>query len=165
LSEEEYILNFLTEILTPPHLSFKEIKMTLQEQIKKDLLQAIKDMDTEKKNNLRIIIGEFSRGATKVLSDDECVKVLKKLVKSQIELKGILERSGAVYTLRSVNNFLDFLNSYLPKQASDDDIKKWVQNNIDFSKYKNKMQAMKDVMGHFGATVDGNNVKNILQKI
>ena len=139
--------------------------MSIQEQIKKDLVQAIKDMNTEKKSNLRIIIGEFSRGANKILSDIECIKVLKKLVKSQIEMKEILEKNGAVHTLKVVNDFLDLLNSYLPKQTSDDDVKKWIQNNIDFSRYKNKMQAMKDVMGHFGVTVDGNNVKNILQSM
>jgi hypothetical protein len=49
--------------------------------------------------------------------------------------------------------------------ASDDDLSQWIAANIDFSKYKNKMQAMKDIMGHFGTAADGNRVKEILQKM
>jgi uncharacterized protein YqeY len=65
--------------------------MTLQEQIKKDLMQAMKAKDDEKKNTLRVVMGEFARSETKVLSDDAVVKVLKKLVKSERET---LEQSG-----------------------------------------------------------------------
>ena len=35
--------------------------------------------------------------------------------------------------------------------------------NIDFSQYKNKMQAMGLIMQHFGAGADGNRVKAVLQ--
>ncbi len=132
--------------------------MTLQEQIKKDLMQAMKDKDNEKKGTLRVVMGEFARAATKALSDDEVIKIMKKLVKSERET---LDQSGQADDSR----YIDILESYLPKLASDDDLRKWISENIDFSKYKNKMQAMKDIMGHFGSAADGNRVKEILQKM
>jgi uncharacterized protein YqeY len=132
--------------------------MTLQEQIKKDLMQAMKAKDDDKKNTLRIVMGEFARAETKTLSDDDVVKVLKKLAKSERET---MERSGQT----GDSPYIEILESYLPKMASDDALRQWIADNIDFSKYKNKMQAMKDIMGHFGSAADGSRVKEILQSL
>lgn len=132
--------------------------MTLQQQIKKDLMLAMKAKDEEKKSALRIVIGEFGRAENKELSDDDVVRTLKKLIKSERET---LEQSGQP----GVNRYIEILESYLPKMATDDDIRNWIAQNIDFSAYKNKMQAMRDIMSHFGSSADGNRVKEILQKI
>jgi hypothetical protein len=132
--------------------------MTIQEQIKKDLMQAMKVKDEEKKSALRVIMGEFGRGEKKELTDDEAVKVLKKLVKSERET---LEQSGRL----GDNRYIEILESYMPKMATDDDIRGWITQHIDFSKYKNKMQAMRDIMTHFGPEADGNRVKDILQNL
>ena len=132
--------------------------MTLQEQIKKDLMQAMKAKDEVKKNTLRIVMGEFARAETKALSDDDVVKVLKKLAKSERET---MERSGQA----GDSPYIEILESYLPKMASDDALRQWIADNIDFSAYKNKMQAMKDIMGHFGSAADGSRVKDILQNL
>ena len=132
--------------------------MTLQEQIKKDMMQAMKEKNDEKKNTLRVVMGEFGRAETKSLSDDEVVKVLKKMVKSERET---LEQSGRA----GDSKYIEILESYLPQMVSDDELRFWITEHIDFSKYKNKMQAMKDIMGHFGSAADGNRVKEILQTI
>ncbi len=132
--------------------------MKLQEQIKKDLLSAIKVKDEEKKDTLRVIIGEFGRLNKKELSDDEVIKILKKLIKSEKEL---LEKKGDV----TDSEFIRIIENYLPKMATDEEIITWINQNVDFSKFKNKMQAMGLIMKHFGATADGNTVKKILQKI
>ncbi len=132
--------------------------MTLQEQIKKDLMQAMKARDDDKKSTLRIVMGEFARAETKTLSDDDVVKVLKKLAKSERET---MERSGQT----GDSPYIEILESYLPKMASDDALRQWIADNIDFSIYKNKMQAMKDIMGHFGSAADGSRVKEILQSL
>lgn len=118
----------------------------------------MKAKDEEKKSALRIVIGEFGRAEKKELSDDDVVRTLKKLIKSERET---LEQSGQ----SGVNRYIEILEAYLPKMATDDDIRNWIAQNIDFSAYKNKMQAMRDIMAHFGSSADGNRVKEILQKI
>ena len=132
--------------------------MTIHEQIKKDLMQAMKEKDEEKKNTLRVLMGEFARSDKKELSDDEVVGVVKKLVKSERETLGL---SGA----QKDNRYIEILETYLPKMATDDDVRAWIAEHIDFSAYKNKMQAMKDIMSHFGAMADGNQVKAILMSL
>lgn len=133
--------------------------MRIQEQIKQDLKQAMKDKDEEKKNTLRIIIGEFGRAEAKELSDDEVIKIVRKLIKSEQES---LAQSGKS---ASDSRYIQILESYLPQMASDEEIRRWIAENIDFSNYKNKMQAMRDIMAHFGASADGNQVKRILQSM
>lgn len=131
--------------------------MNLQERIKSDLKTAMKEKNEAKKNTLRVVIGEFGRSDKKELPDDEVVKILKKLVKSE---KEVLERKG-----ETESEFIGIIEAYLPETASDAEIESWIKENVDFSKYKNKMQAMGEIMKHFGSSADGNTVKRILQDL
>jgi uncharacterized protein YqeY len=126
--------------------------------MKKDLSAAIKAKDEKKKDALRVILGEFGRLDKKNLSDDEIVKILKKLIKSE---KEVLEQKGEA----ADSEFIKVIENYLPKMASEEEITTWIHQNIDFSQFKNKMQAMGLIMKHFGTTADGNFVKNIIQKM
>ena len=132
--------------------------MNLKNQIKRDLTAAIKAKDEEKKDTLRVILGEFGRLDKKELSDDEAVKILKKLMKSE---KEVLEKKGD----ETDSRFIKIIENYLPKMATEADITKWIEQNIEFSEFKNKMQAMGLIMKHFGATADGSAVKKILQRM
>lgn len=132
--------------------------MNLQSQMKKDLPAAIKAKDEKKKDTLRVILGEFGRLDKKELSDDEVVKILKKLIKSE---KEVLEQKGEA----ADSAFIEIIKHYLPKMATEEEILAWIQQNIDFSQFKNKMQAMGLIMKHFGAKADGDFVKTIIQKM
>jgi uncharacterized protein YqeY len=132
--------------------------MKLQEQIKRDLQAAMKQKDEEKKNTLRVVMGEMGRSDKKELSDDQTIKILKKLIKSEKEL---LSQKGDP----SDSGFIKIIEKYLPQMVSEADIRAWIEQNIDFSTYKNKMQAMGAIMKHFGATADGLVVKDVLKKM
>ena len=132
--------------------------MNLQKQIKSDLTAAMKAKDEEKKDELRVILGEFGRLDKKELSDDEVVKILKKLIKSEKEM---LEKKGD----DADSIFIKVIENYLPKMATQEEITHWIEQNVDFSEFKNKMQAMGLIMKHFGSTADGNEVKTILLQI
>ncbi len=130
--------------------------MTIQQTIKKDLAAAMKARDEATKNALRVIMGEFARAEGKELADDEAVRILKKLAKSERET--IEQRESAGDT-----EYLQIIESYLPRTAGEAEIRAWIGANIDFSQFKNKMQAMRPIMAHFGANADGETVKQILQ--
>ena len=131
--------------------------MTSQERIKKDLMEAIKAQDVERREALRVVLGEFDRQGTKALTDEEVAGVLRKLAKSEretLELKG--EADSA---------FIRTVEAYLPKMVTDEEIATFIRENIDFSAFKNTMQAMGPIMKHFGETADGHAVKRVLQSI
>jgi uncharacterized protein len=130
--------------------------MSMQEALKEDLKVAMKARDTERTGAIRILMGEFARQTEKVLSDEQVVAIVKKLIKSERELLAAQKQVSSP--------FLTIMESYLPKQASEEEIYAWVRTNIDFSAFANKMQAMKPIMQHFGSTVDGNVVKKVLQR-
>jgi uncharacterized protein len=129
--------------------------MGLQDLIKKDLALAMKAKDDEKKNILRVVMGEFGRQTRKDIPDTEVIQILKKLIKSE---KEVLAQTGGPETDR----FIEVAENYLPKMATEAEISTWIDQNIDFSQFKNKMQAMRPIMAHFGATADGNLVKQVL---
>lgn len=132
--------------------------MKLQEAIKKDLSLAMKAKDDVKKETLRVVIGEFNRMGVKELSDEEVIKILKKLIKSE---KEVLEKKGE----SEVNDYIKIIESYLPKLATEEEITSWIKEHVDFSKFKNKMQAMGMIMKHFGSSAEGDTVKRILQNM
>ena len=131
--------------------------MTLQEQFKVDLKTAMKEKNEQKKNVIRVIMGEFARADSKIVPDEDVIKILRKLIKSEKEL--LAKSSG-----EKTSPFITIIETYLPDLASEEDIRMWITDNIDFTGYKNKMQAMRDIMGHFGQRADGNMVKTILQQ-
>ncbi len=130
--------------------------MTLQESLREELKVAMKARDTERTGAIRILMGEFARQPEKVLSDEQVIAIVKKLIKSERELLAAQKQEGSP--------FLTIMEEYLPKQASEEEIFAWVKQNIDFSAYGSKMQAMKPIMQHFGSAANGNVVKKVLEK-
>lgn len=128
--------------------------MNLQENIKNELKDAIKRQDVGLKNTLRLIMGELARQSKKEFTDDEIIAIIKKMIKS--------EKETLAATDQKTSEYLVLLETFLPPQAGEDQIIGWIKSNIDFSAYKNKMQAMGPIMKHFGSSVDGNVVKQIL---
>lgn len=123
--------------------------MSLQQEILKCFRN--KAISKREKETLRVVIGELQRQKTKEVPDSDVVKILKKLAASERELGE-----------RKDQGYIDVLESFLPKEATEEEISAWIRQNIDFSTYKNKMQAMKDILAHFGPAADGNRVKEIL---
>jgi hypothetical protein len=128
----------------------------MQESLREDLKVAMKARDTDRTGAIRILMGEFARQPEKVLSDEQVIAIVKKLIKSERELLAAQKQEGSP--------FLTIMEEYLPQQASEEEIYEWVKKNIDFSSYGSKMQAMKPIMQHFGSAVDGNSVKKVLQR-
>jgi uncharacterized protein YqeY len=73
----------------------------------------------------------------------------------------MLEKSGQGETSAFIVN----LETYLPQLVSEKEIREWILANVDFSSFKNKMQAMGPIMAHFGSSADGTIVKSVLQTI
>jgi len=116
------------------------------------------------------------------VTNDDTIKLLKKYINQEKERNlyqfGYLKeadiegKSGpevkklVADTIRDCGDSLtstviEIAQGYLPKQATEDEIVKWISENIDFTKFKNKMQAMGPIMKQFKGS-NGNVVKSIL---
>ena len=130
--------------------------MTMQESLSVELRVAMKARDVERTGAIRILIGEFARQPEKILTDEQVIAIIKKLIKSERELLAAQKQQESP--------FLTIMESYLPKQVSEAEIHAWVEQNIDFSTFGNKMQVMRPIMQHFGSSTDGNTVKKVLEQ-
>ena len=131
--------------------------MRLQEKIKKDLAGAMKARDDVRRDAIRVLMGEMARQENKELTDDEVVRLIKRAITSE---KETLEKQN-----KTDSDYIRVLDGYLPKMATEMEIETWIRENIDFAQFKNRMQAMKPIMQHFGATADGNTVKKLLERM
>lgn len=134
--------------------------MSILEKVKSDLKVAMLSSNDELKNATRVILSEVPRLNKKTgeeVTDDEMIKILKKLVKSEEEVMSIKGESDSKY--------LEILYSYLPSIPSDNEIKNWMKDNIDFSSLKNPGMAVPKVIAQFGAVVDGKKIIQLIKDI
>jgi uncharacterized protein YqeY len=149
----------------------QDMPVSLLEKLREDLKKSMRNKDPQVRDTIRLIMGEFpkltvpitlesGKKTTRVkkaeeITDDEVVGIVQGLVKSErIVLEAKREESS---------EYLAILQHYLPKMATEQDIVAWIDQNIDFSEYKNKMQAMGAIMKHFGKRADGKMVNEILK--
>ena len=150
----------------------QDMPLSLHDKIRADLKKAMLGKDQEVRNTLRLIIAEFPKLTVPItlesgkkstrlkkpeeISNDDVIGIIKGLTKSE---QTVLEITG-----QSTSDYLEILQSYLPKMIDKEEITIWIKNNIDFSQFKNKMQAMGPVMKHFGKLADGKLVNQILKE-
>lgn len=114
-----------------------------------------KKSDTAKKSKdvLQLVLGECDRIDSKRLLDDtEIVKLLKKMIEAE-------------KITSNRDYFIKLLKTYIPAEVSKDEVIAWIKENIDFSQFKNKMQATGIVLKHFGSRVDGKVVSSIIKDV
>ncbi|UCE56831.1 MAG: GatB/YqeY domain-containing protein, partial [Desulfobacterales bacterium] len=90
------------------------------------------------------------------ISNDDIIGVIQGLIKAE---RIVLEVKN-----EETSEYLQILGSYLPKMANREEIIVWIKENIDFSEYKNKLQAMGTIMKHFGKMADGKMVNQVLRE-
>jgi len=145
--------------------------MTLLAKLKSDLKGAMLSKNETVKGALRIIISEFPTKITMPITlesgkkstrakrddeitDDDIISLIMGLCKS--------ERQTLEYKKETTSEYLEILEAYLPKMASEEEITAWAKENIDLAQFKSPMQAMGPIMKHFGKSADGNVVKKVL---
>jgi uncharacterized protein YqeY len=149
------------------------MKVRLYDKIRQDMKTAMVKKDTEVRDTMRLIMGSFpsltvamtlesGKKTTRVkkpeeITDDDLINIIRKFVKSE---KTVLELKN-----QTSSNYLELLSLYLPQMATSDEIEQWIRENVDLSQFKSPMQAMGNVMKHFGKLADGNQVKEILKNI
>jgi hypothetical protein len=149
-----------------------DMPLPLQVKLKEDLKQAMRDKDEAGRNTIRQVMSEFFKLTVPVtleggkkstrpktaeeITNDDIIGIIQGLVKSEhIMLEAKQE---------ATSDYLRILETYLPRQVAPEEIVDWVRGNIDFSQFKNKMQAMGVIMKHFGKTADGKLVNDILKQ-
>jgi len=150
----------------------QDMKISLHDKVRADLKTAMLEKNQGVRDTLRLIMAEFfkltmpltlesGKKSTRLkkpeeISDDDVIGIIRGLAKSE---RTVLEATG-----EKNSEYLDILQRYLPKLVDQEEIISWIKDNIDFSQFKNRMQAMGPVMKHFGKLADGKLVNQILKE-
>ena len=151
----------------------KDMSISLFEKLKADLKAAVLSKDAEAKTAIRLIMSEYpkltvpltlesGKKTTRLkkpeeITNDNILGIIQGLVKSE---KMVLEMKK-----EEASDYLFILESYLPRMATREEVKSWINENIDFSDFKQPMQAMGLIMKHFGKLADGSLVRKVLNEL
>lgn len=126
--------------------------MTVQEQIKMDMVNAMKSKDAMKTSLLRVVISEFNR-IGKVVSDEIAIKEIRRLCENAKIMKNDYE--------------IEVLETYLPTMLTEDEIKLVVSEIVNingFSSMKDMGKVMGELKKHAKSSQIDNNIASKIVK-
>ncbi|OGC12850.1 hypothetical protein A3J90_03760 [candidate division WOR-1 bacterium RIFOXYC2_FULL_37_10] len=140
----------------------------LFDKINNDIKQAMKEKDQEKLSVLRMMKSKIlyvnARGDQ--IPDPEIIKILAKYSKELVESAEEAKKVGRSDDAAKSENELKIVQEYLPKQLSDNEIKKAVEDAIkelNASSVKDMGNVMKAVLAKYPG-VDGKIVNRLVRE-
>lgn len=146
-------------------------EMNFIEKIKSDMHSSMKLRDELDTKVLRVLLAklketQINRG--KKLTEQDCLSVIKTLVKQRKEAAEIYKKANRTDLAEKENNENKILSRYLPKMLTEYEIKKIVEKIIKENNIKNISQigmAMPLIMKTGGGAIDGKIANQILRDI
>jgi len=107
--------------------------MKLEEKIRQDLNQALKEKDALKAATLRFCLAEirnFGLQKQKELTDEDILEVIRRQVKLRKEAIEAYQKGGRNDLAEKESKELEILSKYLPQQLSPQDLEKIIKETI-----------------------------------
>jgi len=149
--------------------------MSLKNQIENKLNKALKEKDKNIYPTLRLIVSSIKDAEIasrtkekKEILDSDIIAILKKMIKQRNESCEVYKKAGRIELLNSETKEIDVINTFLPKQLSDDETKKICAETVK-SVGADSMKDMGKVMGalksKYSDTLDFSKVSPIIKEL
>ncbi|MFN3531482.1 MAG: GatB/YqeY domain-containing protein [Candidatus Brocadia sp.] len=142
--------------------------MNLKERITEDLKCAMKAQDKLRTSVLRMMLADIKIADTSGKPRDQIdyVEVVRGYYKKLKKTREEYEKLQLPEKVKELDGEIVIVEEYLPKQLSDDEIKKIVKEVIETNKFTAKElgAAMKLIMSKYGSSVDGKKVQMCLKE-
>lgn len=149
--------------------------MTIQEKIKSDMVQAMKDKDSVKVNVLRGLISAFTNElvAKKLkpdegLPDQDATAVIMRAVKQRKDSIEQFKAGGREDLVEAENIELKIVEQYAPKLMSRDEIRKiaeGIKEKLNITDKSKMGMLMGSLMKELKGQADGGDVKAVVEEI
>lgn len=128
------------------------IVMAIYDDIKKEIIEAMKRGDAQSRDFARVIKAEMDRkGDGRPIADTDAVKILRAL---------------RVTAEESQNAFdLAFLDRFLPQEMSEAQIEEWIKANLNLASFKVPLAAVGAVTKALGPQAPGDKVRAVIEKL
>lgn len=141
--------------------------MSIKNEINEALKNAMKAQDEAKKLTFRMALAaiKFSeKESRKELSDEETITLLQREIKIRQEQIAGAEKSGRTDTIAPIRNEIAWLESFLPKQLSEDEILEIVAAAANETGAESP-KDMGKLMGAVLAKIQGTAAKSVVSQI
>jgi len=150
--------------------------MSLKNQIEEKLNQALKEKDKNTYPTLRLIVSGIkdaeianrTNKGQKGISDVDIIAILKKMIKQRNESCEVYKKAGRTELLESETKEIKVINTFLPKQLSDEETKKICEEVVK-STGASSMKDMGKIMGvlksKYSDTLDFSKVSSIIKEL
>ena len=149
--------------------------MTVQEQVRADMVAAMKEKEEPKLTVLRGLLSMFTQEltATKrtpqdVLTDDEALAVIRRAVKQRNDAATQFRNGGREELAAAEEAEAAVLQTYLPAQLSKEEVETVVRTNMEALGIHDKSgmgKLMGAVMGELKGKADGGVVKEVVERM
>jgi uncharacterized protein YqeY len=144
----------------------------LIEKIESDLKTAIKKKDVVRLSVLRLVKAAISNKTIELkvnkLEDSDVIALMRKDVKRHLDSIEQFKKGGRDDLVKKEEAELIILKSYLPKEASPEEIKEFVKKTIQETGASGKKdfgKVMKQAMEKFKGAADGKTVSSIVNEL
>ena len=149
--------------------------MSLKNQIEEKLNQALKAKDKNTYPTLRLVVSAIKdaeiAGRTKgqkEISDSDITTILKKMIKQRNESCEVYKKAGRDELLENETKEIEVINTFLPKQLSEDETKKIcadVVKSVGASSMKDMGKVMGALKSQHSDTLDFSKVSSIIKEL
>ena len=145
--------------------------MSILEKIKKDMYSAMKSREKDKANTLRVLISSlknFKIENKNKLSDNDGVRIIKKLVKQRKDSAMIYRDANRLDLAEREEFELDVLSSYMPPMYSEEEIISFVKKILQETGAKDLNdigKVMPIIMKRGAGKIDGKVANSIVRDL
>ncbi len=145
--------------------------MTLKEQLKSDLKDAMRAKNINKRDSIRAIntmIKQIEVDERKELSDDDIIKLVQRGVKQREEAILQYKEASRDDLVQIEQDQIDIFKNYLPTQLSQEELKEIVQNiitEVGATSMKDMGKIMPKAKEIIGARSDGKKINQMIKEL
>lgn len=145
--------------------------MSLEEQVQKDMIQAMKSRDADKLRALRAIKSEIllakTDGSGEAIDEAREIRIIQKMVKSRQESLDIYSREGRSDLAAKEQSEIEHIQAYLPEQMSLDEITARIDaiiTKVNATSMKDMGKVMGIAQAELGGKADGKTIASLVKE-
>lgn len=145
--------------------------MSLKEQLKNDMKDAMRNKQVVKRDTIRAIntmIKQIEVDERKELNDDDVIKLLQKAIKQREEAIEQYKAGNRSDLVEKEQGQIDVISEYMPKQLSDEELEAAVKDIIEevgATSMKDMGKIMPVAKSNIGASADGKRINETVKKL
>ena len=143
----------------------------LKEKLLEDLKECMKNKNTVRKNVVQMVraaILQVEKDKQITLNDEQIIDIIAKESKKRKDSLADYEKSGREDLIAQINEEIEVLAEYLPKQLSEEELENIIKEVIEeqgATSMKDMGKVMKAAKEKIGAASDGKTINEVVKKL